>query len=154
MRFAKDIHDEYIDIIFDGVKSSEMNRLIKDILQIKQAELINSHIYTESQGDFEYSDDLDLNDIFSRKNSNCGLYVKRLKIVHVFYEVVVVIYPGYVECEFSEDLYHVGWTKEIADWLNELCSKGIIESASIGYEYDDEPFVVVMAERSTKWTTE
>ena len=154
MRFAKDIHDEYIDIIFDGVKSSEMNRLIKDILQIKQAEVINSNFYTESRGDFEYSDDLDFSDIYSKEPCHGGLFVKRLKIVHVFYEVVVVIYPGYVECEFSEDLYHVGWTKEIADWLQELCSKGIIESASIGYEYDDEPFVVVMAERRTTWTTE
>ena len=143
MRFAKEIHDEYIDIIFDGVKSSEMNRLIKDILQIKQAEVIRSGFYTDSRGVFDYSDDLDFNDIFSRKNSNGSLYLKRLRIVHVFYEVVVIIYPGYVECEFSEDLYHKGWTKEIAAWLQELCSKGIIESASIGYEYENEPFMVV-----------
>ena len=134
-----------IEIIFNGIKSSEMNSFVKDILKIKQEELINSHLYTESQGDFEYSDDFNLNEYCSAtKPAPACLYVKRLRIVHVFYEVIVFIYSDSVECSFYENMYHKEWTNEIAAWLKELCSKGIIESASIGYEYE-EPFVVVTA---------
>lgn len=137
---------EYVEIIFSGIKSSEIDIFIKDTLQIKKQDVINSHFYSESQGDFEYFDNIHLNDYFSVVNTG-NLFVKTLRIVQDFYEIMCIISSDSkdveVTCSFSAEQFHKERTNEIADWFKQLCSKEIITATSLGYEYDDTPLVVV-----------
>ncbi|MCH5208967.1 MAG: hypothetical protein J1F04_08780 [Oscillospiraceae bacterium] len=137
---------EYIEIIFGGIETSAIDSFIKDTLQIKKQDIINSHFYSELQGDFEYFDELSLKDYFSVVNT-ANLFVKSLRIVQDFYEIMCVISSDLkdveVTCSFSAEQFHKERENEIADWFQQLCSKEIIAFASLGYECDDTPIIVV-----------
>ena len=137
---------EFVEIIFSGIKNSKIDSFIKDTLQIKKQDVINSHFYSKSQGDFEYFDNFNLNDYFSVINTG-NLFVKRLRFVQDFYEVMCIISSELkdieVTCSFSAEQFHENRASEIEDYFKKLCSEKIITFASIGYEYDDTPFIIV-----------
>ena len=55
---------EYIDIVFKGVSAKLLNDFIKSELDIRKNNIINSHFYSEDLGDFEYTEEIDLEKYF------------------------------------------------------------------------------------------
>lgn len=81
---------EYIDIIFCSINIKDIDNLIKNDFNVCNDKIIRSHFYTEENGDFEYSDKIDLEKYFCKKRT-CNILVSDLRLNKTYSNVLVII---------------------------------------------------------------
>ena len=81
---------EYVDIIFSGVNKKDIDNLIKNKFDICRDKIIRSHFYTEENGDFEYSDEIDFKKYFA-ENRTCNMLLSRLQLNKIYSKVLMII---------------------------------------------------------------
>lgn len=55
---------EYYDIVFEGLSSSYVDRLLKSDLKVSEKNVIHSHLYDREKGDMIFQEKYSLNDFF------------------------------------------------------------------------------------------
>ena len=133
---------EYYDIIFSGISSANINRFIKEILNIKQESIISSHFFSEISGDYEFSDDMNLNEYFSGSNT-ASIFSETITLNCTYNKAVCVISSDAesvdVDCSISENDFDISNITELTEWLENLCSEKIISYAEISSSAENTP---------------
>ncbi|MDE6424776.1 MAG: hypothetical protein K2K89_01360 [Ruminococcus sp.] len=133
---------EYYDIIFNGISSTNINRFIKEILDIKQDNIISSHFWSKESGDYEFLDNMDLCEYFS-KNNTADIFAETIRLNCIYNKVVCVITSDdndiEVDCNIAETDFDEADISELAKWLRGLCSESIITNAKICYDAENSP---------------
>ncbi|MDE5557531.1 MAG: hypothetical protein K2J32_07530 [Ruminococcus sp.] len=133
---------EYYDIVFSGISSANINRFIKEILNIKQESIISSHFFSEISGDYEFSDDMNLNEYFSGSNT-ASIFSETITLNCTYNKAVCVISSDAesvdVDCSISENDFDISDIAELTEWLENLCSEKIISYAEISSSAENTP---------------
>lgn len=132
---------EYIDIVFKGVSTKLLNDFIKSELDIRKNNIINSHFYSEDLGDFEYTEEIDLEKYFSQCNT-ANIFVKQIKLNQYYNNVLCIISSddkdAEISCTISEKDFDKDCINELIEWINSLCQKGIITAAQVCSDLENE----------------
>lgn len=133
---------EYYDIVFSGISSENINRFIKEIINIKQANIISSHFFSESSGDYEFSDDMDLNEYFSGNNT-ASIFSETITLNCTYNKAVCIITSDAesvdVDCSIPETDFDISDITELTEWLENLCREKIISYAEISSGAENAP---------------
>lgn len=133
---------EYYDIVFSGISSANINRFIKEILNIKQDNIISSHFWSEESGDYEFSDDMELNEYFSGNNT-ASIFTETITLNCTYNKAVCVISSDAesvdIDCSISENDFDISNIAELTEWLENLCSEKIISYAEISSSAENTP---------------
>ena len=133
---------EYYDIVFSGISSANINRFIKEILNIKQDNIISSHFWSEESGDYEFSDDMELNEYFSGNNT-ASIFTETITLNCIYNKVVCIITSDTenidVECNISENDFYISDIMKLTEWLENLCNEKIISYAEICSSAENTP---------------
>lgn len=137
---------EYVDITFNGIEKKNINCFIKNVMDINCSKVIRSHFYTDEYGDFEYNDEIDLNEYFSDSRT-CNIFLSSLKLDREYDNVLVIITSdvndiditvniGYEQFDFSE-------MKKLTKCLELLFQTFPLKNISAINAFDNDPFIVV-----------
>lgn len=133
---------EYYDIVFSGISFANINRFIKEILNIKQDNIISSHFWSEESGDYEFSDDMELNEYFSGNNT-ASIFTETITLNRTYNKVVCVITSDTenvdIECNISENDFDISDIMKLKEWLENLCNEKIISYAEISSSAESKP---------------
>ncbi|MBD5160129.1 MAG: hypothetical protein HDT23_07820 [Ruminococcus sp.] len=133
---------EYYDIVFKGISSGNVNYFIKEILNIKQDNIISSHCWSEDSGDYEFSDDMKLNEYFSGNNT-ASIFTETITLNCTYNKVVCIITSDIenidIECNISENDFDISDIIKLKEWLENLCSEKIISYAEISSSAENKP---------------
>ena len=133
---------EYYDIVFKGISSENVNYFIKEIIRIKQDNIISSHFWSEDLGDYEFSDDIELNEYFSGNNT-ASIFTETITLNRTYNKVVCVITSDTenvdIECNISENDFDISDIMKLKEWLENLCNKKIISYAEISSSAENTP---------------
>ncbi|MDE6781061.1 MAG: hypothetical protein K2J40_06350 [Ruminococcus sp.] len=137
---------EYYDIIFSGIPVRKIGFFIREILDIKQDNIIISHFWSEDSGDYEFSDDMDLNEYFSGNNT-ASIFSETITLNCTYNKAVCVISSDAesvdIECSISENDFDISDITELTEWLERLCSGNIITHAKICYDMENSPLAEI-----------
>mgnify|MGYP004649397993 FL=1 len=81
---------EYYDIVFEGLSSSYVDRLLKSDLKVSEKNVIHSHLYDREKGDMIFQEKYSLNDFFSYANTGTIL-VSNMFLDKIYYDVLILI---------------------------------------------------------------
>lgn len=127
---------EYVDIIFGGINKKEIDNLIKNNFKVCSDKIIRSHFYTEENGDFEYSDEIDINRYFSEERT-CSIFVFDLYLNKKYNKVLIIITSDKSDTEvtlnISTDQFEDGGIELLRDYL-----KSSYSQYDITIEFSDE----------------
>lgn len=137
---------EYYDIIFSGIPVRKIGFFIREILDIKQDNIISSHFWSEDSGDYEFYDDMDLNEYFSRNNT-ASIFSETIILNCTYNKAVCVISSDAesvdVDCSIPETDFDRSDITELTEWLERLCSENIITHAKICYDMENSPLAEI-----------
>lgn len=130
----------YYGIKFHGISHENINLFIREILDIKQNNILNSHFYTDDLGDFEYSDKTDLSAV-CQGSFAAVMNVARLSFHRIYHNVLCLILnddSGYltVECSIAESDFVETEIPNLKKWFVKLCDEQFISSAEIFDDYE------------------
>lgn len=127
---------EYIDIIFSGINKKDIDNLIKNKFKICRDKIIRSHFYTEENGDFEYSDEIDLENYFAEERT-CNMFVSSLRLNKTYINILVIITSDKtntdVTLNISADQFENGDIELLRDYL-----KSSFGQYDVRLEFSDE----------------
>ena len=86
----------YYGIKFHGISHENINLFIREILDIKQNNILNSHFYTDDLGDFVYSDKTDLSAV-CQGSFAAVMNVKMLSFHRIYHNVLCLASASVVE---------------------------------------------------------
>lgn len=111
---------EYVDIIFSSINKKDIDNLIKNKFKICRDKIIRSHFYTEENGDFEYSDEIGLEDYFAEERT-CNMFVSLLQLNKTYSNVAVIITSDKTDTDvtlnISADQFESGNIELLRDYL-------------------------------------
>ena len=81
---------EYYDIVFEGLSSSYVDRLLKSDLKVSEKNVIHSHLYDREKGDMIFQEKYSLNDFFSYANTGTIL-VSNMFLDKIYNDVLILI---------------------------------------------------------------
>ena len=132
---------EYIDIVFNGISTKNIDSLIKRDLKISKEIIIRSHFYTEEAGDFEYYDSINLREYFSSERTS-NMLLSALKLNKVYDNVMVVITSeenrAYVTLNIGSEQIESKDTEELQCCLQSIVKKYDLKSIYAGDENSKE----------------
>ena len=127
---------EYVDIIFSGVNKKDIDNLIKNKFNICRDKIIRSHFYTEENGDFEYSDEIDLEKYFAGERT-CNMFLSRLQLNKIYSKVLIIITSDKADTDvtlnISADQFESGDIELLRDYLKSSFSQYYVK-----HEFSDE----------------
>ena len=127
---------EYVDIIFSGINKKDIDNLIKNKFDICRDKIIRSHFYTEENGDFEYSDEIDFKKYFA-ENRTCNMLLSRLQLNKIYSKVLMIITSDKtdtnVTLNISSDQFESGGIELLQDYL-----KSSFGSYNVKFEFSDK----------------
>ncbi|MBD5144635.1 MAG: hypothetical protein HDT21_01750 [Ruminococcus sp.] len=127
---------EYVDIIFSGINKKDIDNLIKNKFEIGRDKILRSHFYTEENGDFEYSDEIDLKKYFAEERT-CNMFVSSLQFNKTYSKVLVIITSDKtdtnVTLNISADQFESGDIELLRDYL-----KSSFSQYDVKLEFSDE----------------
>lgn len=127
---------EYVDIIFSGVNKKDIDNLIKNKFKICRDKIVRSHFYTEGNGDFEYSDEFDLEKYFAEERT-CNMFVSRLQLNRTYSNVLVIITSDKADTDvtlnISANQFESGNIELLRDYL-----KSSFSQYDVKLEFSDE----------------
>lgn len=91
---------EYVDIIFSGINKKQIDNLIKNNFKVCRDKIIRSHFYTEENGDFEYSDEIDMKQYFTEERT-CNIFVSDLYLNKKYSKVLIIITSDKTDTEVT-----------------------------------------------------
>lgn len=81
---------EYYDIVFEGLSSSYVDRLLKSDLKVSEKNVIHSHLYDREKGDMIFQEKYSLNDFFSYANTGTIL-VSNMFLDKIYNDVLILM---------------------------------------------------------------
>lgn len=111
---------EYVDIIFSGINKKDIDNLIKNKFKICRDKIIRSHFYTEENGDFEYSEEIDLEKYFTEERT-CNMFISILQLNKAYSNVLMIITSDKTDTDvtlnISTDQFESGGIELLRDYL-------------------------------------
>lgn len=127
---------EYVDIIFSSINKKDIDNLIKNKFRICRDKIIRSHFFTEENGDFEYSDEINLEKYFAEKRT-CNMFVSLLQLNKTYSNVAVIITSDKTDTDvtlnISADQFESGGIELLRDYL-----KSSFGQYDVKLEFSDE----------------
>ena len=84
---------EYDTVELGGISVRKIDGFLCEKLGFSEKIVTNSHLYTERDGDFEYTDSVNLDAYFSQQ-SNATFYLKTVQLDHIYRKVMCAIYSN------------------------------------------------------------
>lgn len=137
---------EYIDIVFKGMEKKYINCFVKSVLEINYSKVIRSHFYTSECGDFEYNDELDLNEYFSY-SSTCNFFLSSVKLDKEYDNVLLIITSDKEDIDITINIeneqFNFSLIKKFITILEWLFLTFSLKSITVINTFDDNPFIVI-----------
>jgi hypothetical protein len=83
---------EFVDIIIDGIPYEKINYFAREILQIKPSNVLDSHFFNKIVGDFNYYNELDLQQ-YLLFNETCFIKLSEL-LLNISYHDILIIFTS------------------------------------------------------------
>ena len=133
---------EYYTILLGGIPADTVGSFLRETIGLCEDTLITSHFYTEKDGDFAYTDALDLDAYFAERSS-ASFHLQALRLDRAYHSGSCVIYAdgtsAELECDIEETDFDTERLPELQAWLIAQLQDGIAEYASISYTFDNKP---------------
>ena len=137
---------EYVDIIIEGMGKEHINLLVKNVMGIDHSKVIRSHFYTDEYGDFEYNDEIDLNEYFS-ENRTCNVFLSSLKMDRTYKNVLIIITSDMNDINITVNIeyeqFRISVKEEFIKYLKRLFHTFSMKGISVINSYDNEPFIII-----------
>ena len=133
---------EYYTVLIDGIPVRMLAEYLRGTLGMSGNSVVRSHFYTNADGDFVYSDSMNL-DAYFTEHRGATVHLKTIRFDREYRDGTCMLYSdGYaasVECDIEEKNFDVKRMPELQAWLKEQVYTGIAEYVSISYTADNGP---------------
>ena len=133
---------EYYTVLIDGIPVRKLAAYLCETLGMCEKTCVRSHFYSDTDGDFVYSDSMNLDAYFSERRG-ATVHLKTIRFDREYRDGTCVIYAdglrASVECDIEEKNIDLKRFPELQAWLTEQVYSGIAEFVSISYTFDNQP---------------
>lgn len=135
---------EYYSIFMDGIPLTALDHFLRGTLGLRGNAVKHSHFYTETDGDFSYTDSLDLAAYFTQRGGNSAtVFAKTLCFDRPYPDVSFVICANdmyaEIDCDIEESDFDTAYLPSLQGWLTEMVQRNIITFSRISYSCDYAP---------------
>ena len=131
---------EYYSVTLRGIRNAQINHVIKEILHIRQADMLNSILYAEDIGNYQYTDETDL--CACCTGAFTAVFHAKQAVFHRPYERVLCMIERNdygtldLECSIAAQDFPASEIPALNAWLSKLHDEHIITDAEIAEDYE------------------